>query len=498
MKLYALYLRKSRADQEAEARGEGETLAKHRAALTAYARQRGLTIAREYAELVSGDTIAARPQMQALLTDVKAGMYAGVIVNDVDRLGRGDSIDQEIIKLTFASSHTLIITPSRDIDPANPSDDDMLDFSMFMARMEYKKISARMKQGRARSAAAGSWVSGHAPYGYRCVREGKRVTLEPDPDTAPIVQQIFAWYASGEKGYQAIATTLTEMDLPINGRYVYSRTVSAILHNPAYIGRTEYGRHVQVSTIEDGRRVKKTVRADPYVVIPDTHPAIIDMDTWQAVQDRAAKSRHRSPVNTNEHLRNPLAGFVYCAECGAMMSRQYSARIMLRCPRPGCPTCGSYLDAVEDALLDVLSSWCAEYADAPSAPRRPSPLHEAVARQLAQVDAQITRAQELVEQGVYSVAEYMARREALDARRIALNAELDKLYVQPPEEAIPAILPQIRRVLDAYPRAETAEQKNALLRSVVQKVVYHKTERGWINHKADMALDVYPVISDSI
>ena len=40
MNAYALYLRKSRADLDAEARGEGETLAKHRAALTAYARQR--------------------------------------------------------------------------------------------------------------------------------------------------------------------------------------------------------------------------------------------------------------------------------------------------------------------------------------------------------------------------------------------------------------------------------------------------------------------------
>ena len=99
MTQYALYLRKSRADLDAEARGEGETLAKHRAALTAYAKKRGLIIAREYAEIVSGDSIAARPQMQQLLDDVKAGLYSGVIVNDVYRLGRGDSIDQEIIKI---------------------------------------------------------------------------------------------------------------------------------------------------------------------------------------------------------------------------------------------------------------------------------------------------------------------------------------------------------------------------------------------------------------
>lgn len=90
MEQYALYLRKSRADLDAEQRGEGETLAKHRAALTDFAHRRGLMIVREYAEIVSGDSIAARPQMQTLLDDVKRGTYAGVIVNDIDRLGRGD------------------------------------------------------------------------------------------------------------------------------------------------------------------------------------------------------------------------------------------------------------------------------------------------------------------------------------------------------------------------------------------------------------------------
>lgn len=76
MEQYALYLRKSRADLDAEARGEGETLAKHRAALTEYARRRGLFIAHEYAEIVSGDWCAtytheAPPEPpQAAITDI--------------------------------------------------------------------------------------------------------------------------------------------------------------------------------------------------------------------------------------------------------------------------------------------------------------------------------------------------------------------------------------------------------------------------------------------
>ena len=73
---YAMYLRKSRKDIELEALGQGETLARHRSALTELAERQGLHIARIYEEMVSGESIAARPKMQELLDEVCAGVYA--------------------------------------------------------------------------------------------------------------------------------------------------------------------------------------------------------------------------------------------------------------------------------------------------------------------------------------------------------------------------------------------------------------------------------------
>ena len=52
--LYAIYLRKSRADLEAEAMGQGETLARHRAALLDYAAHHGLEIGAVYEAIISG------------------------------------------------------------------------------------------------------------------------------------------------------------------------------------------------------------------------------------------------------------------------------------------------------------------------------------------------------------------------------------------------------------------------------------------------------------
>ena len=109
---YCLYLRKSRADSEAEALGEGETLARHEKALLDLAKKLNLNITAIYREIVSGETIAARPVMQQLLQEVEQGIWDGVLVMEVERLARGDTIDQGIVAQTFKFSDTKIITPT--------------------------------------------------------------------------------------------------------------------------------------------------------------------------------------------------------------------------------------------------------------------------------------------------------------------------------------------------------------------------------------------------
>ena len=145
MQSYAIYLRKSRADIEAEAKGEGETLARHHAQLMELARRRDLNVTRIYKEIVSGENIAARPQMQLLLADISENKYDGVIVMEIERLARGDTIDQGVVAQAFKSTDTKIITPTKTYDPANEFDEEYFEFSLFMSRREYKTIRRRME-----------------------------------------------------------------------------------------------------------------------------------------------------------------------------------------------------------------------------------------------------------------------------------------------------------------------------------------------------------------
>lgn len=160
---YAIYLRKSRADMDAEAHGGGETLARHRASLLELARKRALSVGAVYEEIVSGDTIAARPQMQRLLAEVEAGIWDGVLVMEVERLARGETIDQGIVAQAFKYSGTLIITPAKTYDPSNEFDEEYFEFGLFMSRREYKIINRRLQAGRLASARAGEWIGGPTP-----------------------------------------------------------------------------------------------------------------------------------------------------------------------------------------------------------------------------------------------------------------------------------------------------------------------------------------------
>lgn len=508
MKNYAIYLRKSRSDIEAEARGEGETLARHRKALWGLATRRGLNVIQEYAEIVTGDSIAARPQMQQLLEDVKQGIYAGVIVNDVDRLGRGDSIDQEIIKLTFAAAHCLIITPNRDINPASPTDEDMLDFSLFFARFEYRKISQRLTQGRTRSAMSGNYISSRVPYGYKKVVTESRITLEPDPDTAKIVRMIFDWYSTQTFGLAAIATSLNELGLRTYRGYPFSgETVKAILRNPIYTGRIAWGRTSTISVFEDGIRKKKHVKSEP-VYAENAHPAIIADEQFKRVQDMFRKADHLYAKNTNARLANPLAGLLYCAECGhalAIRGRNKGPNKdkILTCIFPSCPTKGTYVSIIVKAVLEALQGWCVTYAEPPAEEESSidRDLRETMQRQVETLESQMTKAQELVELGIYTPSEYLKRRGELQDQIDNLKKQMEQTVPTTQRSAsIHDMLPEIKHVLEAYPLAQTVEQQNKLLKSVVARIELKKTQAATksISPEQLMELRVFPKVRNSI
>lgn len=517
--MYAIYLRKSRADLEAEARGEGETLARHRKQLLDLANVRRLPIGEIYEEIVSGDTIADRPQMQALLRDVEAGRWEGVLVVDVDRLGRGDSIDQGTILKTFKYSGTKIITVYKTYDPNNEIDEEFFEFNQQIARSEYRRIKRRMWAGRVASAREGKYQSPKPPFGYarKKLVGQKGWSLEIVPDQADAVRMIYEVYLHGEGGESVgmnrIAQLVNNMGFKTIGGLDFTRSeIRTILTNPVYIGKIRWNQRRSQKNMVNGVEITSRPQSSEYFEVDGLHDPIIDKELYEAVQAKLAKNPTHK--HSDSKLVNPFAGLMFCPICGKSMIHvpEYQRPITgsFRCRTPRCPTSGIDVQCVEAAVLSCLREWLSrsEQADTPAVPppsgTSPADIQRKQLRQhLDTLENQRNRLHDLLEQGVYDADTFITRNRALAERIKKVQKELNALeqpVLPTDEQAIIALAPQIARVLDAWPTCSTPGEKNELLRTVVRRIIYYKTRRCFRNdNPADfLTVVLEPVLDYSL
>ena len=205
----AIYSRKSRAEEH---QNTEETLRRHKEQLLKYASENALTITEIYEEVVSGESITNRPQMQALLNAVTDNAYDAVLCMDIDRLGRGSMAEQGVILETFQSTGTKIITPKKTYDLSEETDEISTEFEAFIARMELKKIKKRMNAGKIKSVSDGYCLA-EPCYGYERDYIKGRPTLKVNKEQAKIVKMIFNMYINEGMGCSKISNYLNTLNV---------------------------------------------------------------------------------------------------------------------------------------------------------------------------------------------------------------------------------------------------------------------------------------------
>ena len=193
---FLVYLRKSRSDDPLLS--VEEVLAKHEAILDEWCEKNlGGKVPEEnkYREVVSGETIADRPEVQIVLKRMESPKIKGVIIVEVQRLSRGDLEDAgRIIKL-FRFTNTLAVTPPKTYDLRDEYDRDAFERELKRGNefLEYQKKI--MNRGRLLSVSQGNYIGSRPPYGYDkvWVMEGKRKcpTLAINEEEANVVRMIF-------------------------------------------------------------------------------------------------------------------------------------------------------------------------------------------------------------------------------------------------------------------------------------------------------------------
>lgn len=516
-----IYLRKSRADREAEARGEGETLARHERILLDLAKKRGYNVGAIYKEIVSGETISARPVMQQVLHEVEAGMWDGVLVVEVERLARGDTIDQGVVSRAFQYSDTMIITPSKTYDPNNEFDEEYFEFGLFMSRREYKTIKCRLNAGRISSVKEGKYCGNKPPYGYKRVKlqREKGWTLEPVPEQAEVVKMIFSWYAGygcEQIGMAKIVRKLNDTGVATMYKKPWTvASLSKMLSNPVYIGMVRWNARKTVKSVKDGVITRSRPLAKDYLLCPGRHPAIISEELYNAAQHIRKKNPPR-PVGVRNTVKNPLAGIVYCSKCGrAMVRRPYQKsgqEDTLLCPYTSCPTVSSKLSLVEESLLDGLRELVDGYklngdvseSDTNDMISSKEILIAEKHAEIKKLNDQKLKQYDLLEQGIYSTEIFLERSKATAAALEACSAAIERLQEELERDRLileqrSSFIPRCEDLLAHYWDLDIPT-RNRILRELIDKVLYTKdTKNAFLEgDKITFLLDIFPKIQENI
>ena len=460
----AIYLRKSREDEELK----DETLARHETMLTEYCARNNLHISKIYKEVVSGENIANRPQMKKLLDDVSAGMYDGVVCVEIERLSRGNQIDQCEILDVFKSSNTKIYTLQKVYDLSKEDiDEEYFEFALFMSRREYKTITRRMQRGRTQATKEGYYIGSSLPYGFDKVKQDKGYVLVPNPIEADVVKYIFNQYIAGF-GAQMISNQLNEKGIKTkSGKYWYSTLITQLIKNKAYIG---FIHSTKTNEWHEGK-----------------HEAIIDLEIFERAQ---AIIQSRSPkVRKSYTLKNPLAGLCRCGSCGGLLQRKTKVNyvVMLQCENnPNYCRNRTYvkLEVVENEILTRLKETLKDFnyfldnskdEIAAKINSRDNEI-KLLTKELNAKESQIEKACDMLETGVYNIDLFKKRTSKLEIDITNIKARLKEIEETPIEdgENIKKTIPILEKVLDKY-QTLTVDQKNKLLRAIIKNVEITKT-----------------------
>ncbi len=339
--MYAMYLRKSRADREAEEKGAGETLTRHRQTLIELAARNGHAIGGVYAEIVSGETIAGRPQMQRLLRDLSRGLWEGVYVMEVERLARGDTLEQGRVMQVLKNSGAVVVTPSKTFDPMSEFDEEVLEFGLFLSRREYKTINRRIQRGRMASLKEGKFIGSVPPFGYQKVKlaKDKGYSLIINEREAEAVRGIFRDFLQG-KPVREIAE---------NCGFSPCR-IYRMLENPVYCGRIRWGKCRQEKGLDErGEPVtrRRTTQGEEFAGL---HEGIVSEGTFAAAQERLG---HRCRGNAESLCK----GLLTCGLCGEKMrflAEDAGHRARVVCGTKGCKCVRSNANLAEEQIVNLL------------------------------------------------------------------------------------------------------------------------------------------------
>jgi len=305
-----------------------------------------------------------RPEFQRMIDAARLGDINCVVVKDLSRLGRNYVETGEFLEKVCPFLGLRFIAVNDNYDSEATTNNSQLAASLsniindFYAKDISRKVFSALKTKMEKGEYIGAWEK----YGYLKDPNNKN-RLIVNPETAPVVQQIFLWRSEG-MSYMGINKKLNEMDIPSPGQYKADRgivtnnnqkkrkilwnkhIVTDILKDITYIGHMAQRKTTQV--LHKGVPFSR-VNEEDWVIVHNTHEPIIEQELFDKVQEinRATAEKAKANSGKYDHLpkeKNIYGAKLVCADCGARIKlhRSFNTKKDKVYFTFNCPTYGEH------------------------------------------------------------------------------------------------------------------------------------------------------------
>ena len=494
-----VYLRKSRTDDPTLT--VEEVLAKHETILDEWSEKNlggKVPETNKFREVVSGETIADRPEMQRILKLIESPRIKAVLTVEVQRISRGDLEDAgHIIKL-LRYTNTIVITPQKIYDITNEYDREFFERELKRGNefLEYQKKI--MKRGTLLSVSQGNYVGNAAPYGWdkAWVMEGKRrcPTLRPNEEQAKVVCMAYELFCNKDMSVYGICDHFDKIGIRApKGEHWSPSSLREILGNPVHMGKIRWNRRKTVTVVENGELTKTRPRSKngECLIYDGKHQPIISEEMFNIAQEKLKQNSGRT--KRSNKIRNPLASLIYC-QCGTAMtlrthtlpdgSQRYSPRLvcnnMKHCHTGSC-TYEELLKLVRNDIQREINDFEIMTKNEPSnavgiqekaIKNLEKKLSELEAREIAQWEAQTDPdPNQRMPAEIFTKLNEKLRKEKAETIEALRNARNTIPSIERRRQALIRFRKALR-VLDN--KNATAEEKNRLLKNCIIKIRYER------------------------
>lgn len=289
-----------------------------------------------------------RPEFNRMMEAVQSGVIDCIVVKDLSRLGRNYIETSQFIEKICPFYGLRFIAVNDGFDTATVTDTAQMSMALSNIVNDYyaKDISRKVTSALQTKMERGDYIGNYAPHGY-CKDPENKNHLVIDPETAPVIRQIFQWRAEGIS-YMGINRRLNEAGIPSPGQYRLEHgietnnnrkgrsvlwnkhMVTEILKNIVYIGHLAQKKGSQCLYAGIPYHI---TGEDEWIVVEHTHEPIISKELFEAVQKINRESAERSRANSGKYAYLPREKNIFgkkltCAECGAVMKlhRSFSTK----------------------------------------------------------------------------------------------------------------------------------------------------------------------------